>query len=81
MQSEASATQVPPKQHPLLHVLPAQQGSVGCPQRAQRPLPVLVAALQMVPAEQRSEPSAPSQHGSPGPPHVEHAPLRQMNPA
>jgi hypothetical protein len=80
MQSLPSATQRPPKQQPLLQVLPAQQLSPGPPHLAHKPSMVLEVAEQMAPATQRSAPPVAEQQASPSPPQVEQVPDRQSRP-
>jgi hypothetical protein len=81
MQSLLSATHLPPKQQPLLQVLPAQQLSPGPPHFAHRPSLMLLVVEQMAPEMQRSLPPVPEQHTSPKPPQVEQVPVRQSRPA
>jgi hypothetical protein len=71
--------QLPLKQHPLLHVFPAQQGEPGEPHTAHRPVDDV--ELHTVPSVQRSAPPVPGQQVWPASPHTEHTPLLQDSPA
>jgi len=70
---------MPPKQQPVPHRLPPQQGSPVWPHTWQIPDEVEVDE-QTVPDVHRSVPLAPGQHCSPALPQEEQRPLRQENP-
>lgn len=73
-----SAMQLPLKQQPLLHVLPAQHGDPGVPHTAHRPVDEV--ELHTVPGSQRSVPPVPGQQVWPACPQVEHTPLLHESP-
>ncbi len=58
---DPSATHVPALQHPLVQVLPLQQGAPGVPQTAHSAFDEV--ELHTEPAAQRSVPFAPEQQG------------------